>query len=85
MKQQQLCRVIQSPSKTLLEEMVVKFVFKGIYFCTLHHGRGKLIPSSNDIIGKEEFCAVELYLSTSEFYPIDWKQFISVNVHKLLK
>ena len=60
-----LRRVIWPLSETLLEEMVVNFEFKGTYYSTLHHGSRELVPLSNNVIGKEEFSAVMLYLCTS--------------------
>ena len=40
---------------TLLEEVVVEFVFKWIYYVTLHHERQEFIPLKIDVISKEGF------------------------------
>ena len=45
-------------SETLLEEMVVKFVFKHIYCVTLLHGRQEFISLLNDVISKVEFSII---------------------------
>ena len=41
-------------SETLFEHMMVKLVFKRIYYFTLHHGRQLFIPLFNDVISKKK-------------------------------
>ena len=52
-------------SETLLEEMVVKFEYKGMYCGTLHHGRWEIIPVLSNVIDKQECSAIKLYMYTS--------------------
>ncbi len=45
-------------SDILVEEMVVKFILKSIYFVTLYYRRWELIPLPYHVITEEKFCAV---------------------------